>query len=130
MFGKDFTSNDQFYDTANETFYHGLVLGLCAMMDNRYRISSNREAGYGRFDIQMLPFDEKLPGILLELKTQKDCGEEKMNELAIRALEQMENRMYGVEMKALGVKQILKYGIAFSGKQVAIKWVFDGNWHP
>ena len=57
-----------FHDAANETFYHGLILGLCAMLDNQYRITSNREAGNGRFDIQMLPLKKKLPGILIEIK--------------------------------------------------------------
>ena len=57
-----------FHDASSEAFYHGLVLGLCAMLDDRYRITSNREAGEGRFDIQMLPLNKKLPGILIELK--------------------------------------------------------------
>lgn len=110
-----------FHDAANETFYHGLILGLCAMLDNRYHIASNREAGNGRFDIQMLPLDKKLPGILIELKTAKDCKEEQLEELAETALNQINNRQYHAEMNAQGVKEILKYGIAFSGKDVSIK---------
>lgn len=61
-----------FFDATNETFYHGLVLGLCAMLDNQYRITSNRESGNGRFDIQMVPLNKKLPGILIELKAKKN----------------------------------------------------------
>lgn len=57
-----------FHNAANETFYHGLILRLCAMMDNRYHITSNREAGNGRFDIQMLSLNKQLPGILIELQ--------------------------------------------------------------
>lgn len=109
-----------FHDAANENFYHGLVLGFCAMLDNRYRITSNREAGNGRFDIQMLPIDKKFPGILVELKAGKDCSEEQLAALAQAALDQMEDRQYCAEMDAQGVKKILKYGIAFSGKNVFI----------
>lgn len=110
-----------YHDGANETFYHGLILGLCAMMDNRYHITSNREAGNGRFDIQMLPFNKKLPGILIEWKALKDCSAEQLEELAQTALKQMDERQYYAEMNAQGVGEILKYGIAFSGKNVCVK---------
>lgn len=110
-----------FHDAANETFYHGLILGFCAMLDNRYYITSNREAGNGRFDIQMLPLDKKLPGILIELKAGKDCKEEQLNGLAEVALKQINDRAYQTEMAVHGVKKILQYGIAFSGKSACIK---------
>lgn len=110
-----------FHDAANETFYHGLILGLCAMLDNQYHITSNREAGNGRFDIQMLPLNKKLPGILIELKAGKDCNEEQLDELAVTALKQISDRQYHVEMNAQGVKEILQYGIAFSGKSASVK---------
>ena len=110
-----------FHDAANETFYHGLILGLLAMLDNQYHITSNREAGNGRFDIQMLPLNKKLPGILIELKAGKDCTEGQLNELAEPALTQINDRQYDVEMSAQGVKDILKYGIAFSGKSASIR---------
>ena len=57
-----------YYDVAKESFYHGFVLGLCAIMNNRYEILSNREAGDGRFDICLKPKTTHLPGILIELK--------------------------------------------------------------
>lgn len=110
-----------FHDAANETFYHGLILGLLAILDNQYHITSNREAGNGRFDIQMLPLNKKLPGILIELKAGKDCTEGQLNELAETALTQINDRQYDVEMSAQGVKDILKYGIAFSGKSASIR---------
>ena len=81
-----------YHDAANETFYHGLILGLCAMLDNCYRITSNREAGDGRFDIQMKPLDGKLPGIIIELKAAKDYSQEQLNVLAQKALEQIDER--------------------------------------
>ncbi len=109
-----------FHDAASEAFYHGLVLGLCAMLDGRYHITSNREAGEGRFDIQMLPLSKWLPGILIELKAGKDCTEAQLAELAKTALLQINDRMYSVDLKAQGISSILKYGIAFSGKKVSI----------
>ncbi len=109
-----------FHDAANETFYHGLVLGLCAMLDNRYRIISNREAGNGRFDIQMIPLDKKMPGILVELKAGKNCSEAQLEKLAENALEQINERSYDVDLKGAGVEKILKYGVAFSGKSAKI----------
>ena len=109
-----------FHDAASEVFYHGLVLGLCAMLDDRYRITSNREAGEGRFDIQMFPLNQRLPGILIELKSGKDCSEAQLEELAQTALQQIHDRAYGTELMSRDIPSILKYGIAFSGKKVSI----------
>lgn len=109
-----------FHDAANETFYHGLVLGMCAMLDNCYRITSNREAGTGRFDIQMMPLNNKLPGILIELKAGKKCSAEQLEELAQTALNQIECHAYEVELNTMGINKVLKYGVAFSGKKVSI----------
>ena len=109
-----------FHDASSEAFYHGLVLGLCAMLDDRYRITSNREAGEGRFDIQMLPLNKKLPGILIELKAGQGCTEEQLETLANAALQQINDRAYGTELISLGIHSIVKYGIAFSGKKVRI----------
>ena len=108
------------YDTARENFYHGLVLGLCAMLDNRYIIASNREAGEGRYDIALWPKDDKMPGIIIELKAEKNADTAALKELANIALEQINDKKYDTEMQAKSVKKILKYGIAFSGKHVEI----------
>ena len=107
-------------DTTDEIFYHGLVLGLCAMLDNRYYVRSNRESGEGRFDIQLMPRNDKLPGILIELKAGKECSEGALERLAQTALEQIDDRHYDTEMTAHGVTDILKYGVAFCGKKVSI----------
>ena len=61
------------FDTVGENFYHGFMLGLCAMLSGSYT-TSNRESGEGRYDIQLLPRDAKLPGILIELKAEKNCS--------------------------------------------------------
>lgn len=108
------------FDTVGENFYHGFVLGLCAMMDNRYYISSNGESGEGRYDIQLMPKLENMPGILIELKATKSFSEEKLKRLSEMALAQIEDRKYDTDMRAKGVKTIFKYGVAFSGKQVEI----------
>ena len=109
-----------FHDTVGENFYHGFVLGLCAMMDNRYHISSNGESGEGRYDIQMLPRSGDMPGILIELKAARNLSKDKLRKLAQTALEQIKVRKYDTDMAAKGIKTILKYGVAFSGKQVEI----------
>ena len=109
-----------FHDAANETFYHGLILGMCAVMDNSYRITSNREAGDGRFDIQMLPLNKRLPGILIELKAGKDRSETHLEDLANVALQQINDRAYSVDLQAMNVTSIIKIGIAFSGKRTHI----------
>lgn len=109
-----------FHDAASESFYHGLILGLCAMLDDRYQITTNRESGEGRFDIQMAPLSERLPGILIELKAGKDCTEAQLESLSKAALQQINDRMYSTALKQQGISSILKYGIAFSGKKVSI----------
>ncbi len=107
------------YDTVGENFYHGFVLGLCAMMDNRYYISSNGESGEGRYDIQLLPKSEIMPGILIELKA-AEISRRKLKQLSETALAQIQDRKYDTDMISKGVKTIFKYGVAFSGKQVEI----------
>lgn len=108
------------FDTVGENFYHGLVLGLCAMMSNRYIVSSNRESGEGRYDIQLMPKDDKMPGVLIELKAAKGADDAELDELSKAALKQINDRSYDTEMKTKGIKKILKYGVAFSGKKVAV----------
>lgn len=108
------------YDTIGENFYHGLVLGLCATLDNRFYITSNRESGEGRYDLCLCPKDGKLPGILIELKAAKDCSEDELKELSEKALAQIDSRKYETELTVKCVRNILKYGVAFSGKRVMI----------
>lgn len=110
-----------FYDAGAEGFYHGLVLGLIALMDNQYRIKSNRESGDGRYDICMFPRECKYPGIIMELKWQSGLGEEKLEHLAEDALIQIEEKHYDSEMRENGTEHILKLGIAFSGKKVVVR---------
>lgn len=109
-----------FFDTAGENFYHGLILGMCAIMDNSYHITSDRESGNGRFDIQLLPLNKRLPGILIELKAGRKCSDRELESLSRMALNQIDKLEYFSELHALGINGIIKYGIAFSGKKVKI----------
>lgn len=110
-----------YYDSGAEGFYHGLILGLIALTDNQYKIRSNREAGDGRYDICMIPRDEKYPGIIMELKAETGLNETELDILSSEALNQIETKRYDMELRNDGVKNILKLGIAFSGKKVKIK---------
>lgn len=110
-----------FYDTASESFYHGLILGLISMMDNQYKIKSNRESGKGRFDIGLIPRDDKYPGMIMELKWKKNLDDHELTLLANEALCQIHSMEYDSEMKSEGIKKILRFGIAFSGKRVCVK---------
>lgn len=107
-------------DGANEGFYHGMMLGLCAVLGNRYRIRSNREAGLGRFDIQLSPLVSGIPGFLFEFKHTKD---ERVNlaVLADSALQQINEKKYDTELRNAGVNSIIKIGIAFRGKNAVVK---------
>ncbi len=107
------------YDTAGENFYHGFMLGLCALLGGSY-ITSNSESGDGRYDIQLMPKNNRLPGIIIELKAEKNCSTDELKKLSKTALEQIEKRRYDTEMTAKGVKTIYKYGVAFSGKAVEV----------
>ena len=118
--GKLLMESVSFYDASEESFYHGLVLGLCAMMDNRYHVRSNREAGKGRFDIQLMPKVKAMPGILIELKSAKKADHSELKTLATAALSQINDRKYDVEMISQGITDIIKYGVAFSGKEIEI----------
>ena len=108
------------FDTAGENFYHGFMLGLCALLSNAY-VTSNREAGDGRYDIQLMPKNVALPGILIELKAEKHADAEQLKRLAAVALKQINDKNYAADMQSHGVKTIYKYGVAFSGKKVEIE---------
>ena len=108
------------HDTVGENFYHGLLLGLCALMDNRYIITSNRESGEGRYDISLCPRDSKMPGILIELKAASNASAKALRELADTALRQIKEKRYDTEMQTKGIQTVFKYGVAFSGKNVEI----------
>ena len=110
---------------APENFYHGFVLGLMVDQTQNYIIASNRESGYGRYDIMLEPIDknnEKYPGIVIEFKVINQRKENSLEETVAAALKQIEEKNYDAELIKRGVKaeNIHHYGFAFKGKEVLI----------
>lgn len=107
-------------DGANEGFYHGMMLGLCAVLSNRYQVRSNRESGIGRFDVCLIPRVKAMPGFIYEFKYTKD-EKANLDVLADEALKQIEEKKYDTELLASGISNIVKIGIAFQGKKAVVK---------
>lgn len=110
-----------FFDGGAEGFYHGLMLGLIALMDNQYKIKSNRESGDGRFDVSLIPREKRYPGIILELKWKEKLSDVELEKWSNEALKQIGELRCDSEMKEDGITEILKFGIAFSGKKVCVR---------
>ena len=107
-------------DGTNEGFYHGMMLGLCAVLSNRYQIRSNRESGLGRFDVMLVPKAKALPGFIYEFKFTRDETAD-LDQLAETALKQIAEKKYDTELLSAGITTIRKIGIAFRGKQAVVK---------
>lgn len=107
-------------DGASEAFYHGMMLGLCAVLGSQYKVRSNRESGLGRFDIELLPMVQGIPGFIFEFKHTKDINAD-LDSLANSALKQIEDMKYDTELNDFGVEDIVKIGIAFRQKSAVVK---------
>lgn len=107
-----------FLDTSSESFYHGLILAFCAAAADRYIIRSNRESGYGRFDIQMEPKDHENPAIIMEFKVADSKDDLKAR--SREGLEQIKEKEYYTDLSERGFKNIISYGIAFCGKDIDV----------
>ena len=108
------------YDAANkESFYHGFLLGMTALLVPTYQVKSNRESGYGRFDLAIFPKKRGDTGVILEFKIAEKA--EMLESKAAEALQQIQQMDYVSEFRELGAEKVLRYGIAFCGKRMVLK---------
>ena len=122
-------STFSYFDTGNrpsgsepERFYHGFVLGLMVELADRYVITSNRESGFGRYDVMLKPRKKEDDGIILEFKVYDPDDEESLEDTVKAALKQIEDKNYKSVLMAEGIGEdrIRKYGFGFEGKSVLI----------
>lgn len=115
------TAKNSFTENAPERFYHGFVLGLVVELMGRYKVNSNRESGYGRYDVMLEPLNSEDPAFILEFKAQ-DSDEKDLEKTVESALNQIKDKKYEGELIARGIKKerIHCYGFAFQGKRVLI----------
>ena len=108
--------------TEPERFYHGFVLGLMVDLADRYRITSNRESGFGRYDVMLEPLRDGDPAFVLEFKVHDSEDEKTPADTVAAALRQIEEKDYDTELTARGIsgERIRHYGFAFAGKTVLI----------
>ncbi len=114
-------NNVSFHDTANgESFYHGMMLGFCVLLKDTHIVKSNRESGYGRFDLALIPKSSESQGVILEFKRAE--SEAQLQEKAREALKQIEDMDYITELQERQIHKVWKYGIAFYGKRIAMEY--------
>ena len=111
------TSN---WDTSKEAFYHGLSLGMLSYLDNDYYVTSNFEAGFGRYDVVLEPKNKNNRAFILEFKVTDD--ENKLEKLSEEAIKQIEEKKYDINLKSRGIKEITFVGIAFYGKKLKVSY--------
>ena len=109
-----------YIDGKNENFYHGLFLGMSFYLDNKYSVKSNREAGLGRYDVLIEPINKKERAFILEFKVTD--SEKNLEKFSKKALEQIINKKYNIELIKKGIKDITYIGIAFYKKQLRISY--------
>ena len=95
------------------------MLGFCVLLKDTHLVESNRESGYGRFDLALLPVNEKYYGVILEFKRADD--EAHLEAKALEALAQIDELSYVVELEKRRINKVWKYGIAFCGKRVCLR---------
>lgn len=117
-----FDTGKRVSDAEPERFYHGFVLGLMVELDGRYKIRSNRESGFGRYDVMLEPMNSSDDAMIIEFKVRNPQKEKTLKDTVKTALEQIKEKQYAVDLISRGIKEekIKKYGFAFEGKTVLI----------
>ena len=122
MFSTFDTGNKPSGRTHPERFYHGFVLGLIVDLSGQYHITSNRESGFGRYDVMLEPLNGQLPAIIMEFKVLNSAKEKSLQKTVENALKQIKEKEYNTEFISRGISEerIHHYGFAFEGKKVLI----------
>ncbi len=110
----------------SEKVYHAFVLGMLVGLKGKYDVKSNRESGFGRYDVMIIPKNPDDLGVIMEFKKADSGGKVNLESVAKSAIQQIEEKKYAVELLERGVQRILYLGFAFSGKNVHIKHKFKG----
>jgi len=123
-FFKQFVLNNiSYFDVSGkepEKVYHAFVLGMLISLEGDYEVKSNKESGYGRYDVMIIPKDIEKLGIIMEFKKIDDFLEDTVMEGCAKALKQIEDKKYETELIEKGIKNIIKLAIVFKGKEIQI----------
>jgi hypothetical protein len=104
-----------------EKFYHALVLGMFVSLEKTHEIKSNRESGYGRYDVILIPKECSRPGIIIEFKKISQLKKETLETAAQAALKQIAERDYAAELRVRGITRVIALAIVFQGKEVLVQ---------
>ncbi len=124
IFQEFLLSSFSFFDVSTEEpekIYHAFVLGVLIGLKDRYEVKSNRESGYGRYDVMLIPKNLRDLGVVMEFKKIGRFEESDLESAVASALKQIEDRKYDLELKNRGISRILHLGLAFKGKDVMIR---------
>ena len=130
LFSESVMASVSFFDVPKvrpENMYHAFVLGMFVTLADTYVITSNLEAGKGRYDVAIVPKDRTKPGAVFEFKRKLKKDPRTLEQVAQEALEQIDERNYTLPLKKQGVTQIAKVGIAFQGKEVEVAFAVEGD---
>ena len=109
-----------YFDTGKESFYHGMIFGIFLYLEEKYYVTSNKESGFGRYDMMIEPKDKDSKGFIIEFKVSET--EDNLEKRAKEALKQIKNRKYTTELRKKGIKDIVSIGIAFFEKKAKVVW--------